>query len=314
MRFSYFLALSLAISIAGVQWYQTTKYICPVPISYRLGEIDGSFSITDAEAKAAIATAADLWESRAQQDLFVYDAAADFEINFVFDDRQATANAQTTDQQRLDTIAEQNNSVRSQIAALQTAYEQRQAAFSTEKTAYETQLQKYNERVQQVNDRGGAAPAQYAELEEEQRALASLSDDLRVEAASLNKLASQLNEVSAEGNRLIETYNGEVRDYNAQYGQQHEFTQGDYRGGEINIYKFSAESELVAVLAHEFGHALGIEHVEEPGSLMYYLLDDELDLSPSLSDSDLQAYTEVCSTDDITSRVRRVIRRVVAKF
>lgn len=314
MRFSYFVALLLVIALAGVQWYQTTKYICPVPIAYRLGVIDESFTITHDEALAAIASAESVWEEQVAQELFVYDDASAFVINFVFDDRQAMADAQEADKQRLDDIATQNNEFKVQIGALQATYEARQADFAAAKSAYEADLLTYNQRVQQANDRGGAAPALYAELEAQQRVLDALSAQLRSEAAGLNNLAQQLNNISAEGNRLIDTYNQEVRVYNDEYGEQHEFTQGDYQGGEINVYKFSSEEELVSVLAHEFGHALGIGHVEEPGSLMYYLLDEALKAQLQLSEGDIASFAAICADQGLGSRVRASVRAIIAKF
>jgi hypothetical protein len=314
MRFSYLLALTITLSLAGVQWYQSTRYICPVPINYRLGIIDDSFSITQAEAKQYIEQAAQVWEDVADQDLFVYNDDADFTINFVFDERQETANAQTADRDRLDGIAVQNDQFRAQIADLQTAYQDRNVQFETTKANYDDRLESYNDAVRQANDRGGATPAAFAVLEEERVVLEGESNQLRVASNALNSLASQLNELSSEGNRLIETYNSEVRGYNDLYGEAHEFTQGDYRGGEINIYKFSDQFELVSVLAHEFGHALGIDHVEEPGALMYYLLDDELDQIPTLSESDIAAYQRECSDQGFGARVRVLIREILATF
>ena len=314
MRFSFILALVLSVSLAGVQWYQTTKFICPAPIEYQLGSIGDSFTITPAEAKAAIAEAANLWESNTGDDLFIYSEDADFAINFIFDERQATADAQTIDRDRLDAIAGQNDTFRTQIAELQATYELQQADFTSERNAYDDELKAYNDRVRQVNDRGGANAAVFADLEAERERLERISTSLQQEATNLNNLAQRLNELSSEGNRLIDTYNQEVQDYNREYGEAHEFTQGDYRGGEINVYKFSDKNELVAVLAHEFGHALGINHIEEPGALMYYLLDDELFDAPTLAASDVAAYQVVCSDQGIAGSIRSIIRQLISHF
>lgn len=312
MRFSFVLALVLTISLAGVQWYQTTKYICPIPIEYRLGEIGESFAITPSEAQAAIAEATDVWEQGTAQDLFVYSDDADFTINFIFDERQEVANAQTADRDRLDAIASQNDSFRTQIAQLQNTYETRQAEFESQRLAYDAQLQEYNTQVRQVNDRGGAGPEAFAALETDREQLERTAQSLQQDAVDLNNLAEQLNELSAEGNRLINTYNQEVEEYNQLYGEAHEFTQGDYQGGEINVYKFSNDNELIAVLTHEFGHALGIAHVEEPDALMYYLLDDELFEAPRLAASDIAAYQAVCEEQGIAGSIRSVIRQLIS--
>jgi len=308
------LALVLSVSLAGVQWYQTTKFICPAPIEYRLGTIGESFDVTPSEAKAAIAEAADLWEKKVDKDLFIYTEDADFTINFIFDERQEVANAQTNDRDRLDAIAEQNDAFRTQIAQLQNTYESNQATFAAKRDAYDVDLRAYNDRVRQVNDRGGAGRDAFALLEEERISLERISNSLQQEATSLNDLAQQLNNLSNEGNRLIDTYNQEVQAYNSEYGEAHEFTQGDYQGGEINVYKFSDNNELVAVLAHEFGHALGINHIEEPGALMYYLLDDELFDAPTLAASDIAAYQAVCEDQGIAGSIRSIIRQLISQF
>jgi hypothetical protein len=173
-------------------------------------------------------------------------------------------------------------------------------------------LQAYNTQVRQLNDRGGAGQETFLALEADREQLERTAQALQQEAADLNNLAEQLNELSAEGNRLIDTYNQEVQEYNLQYGEAHEFTQGDYQGGEINVYKFSNDNELVAVLAHEFGHALGIGHVEEPEALMYYLLDDELLDAPTLAASDIAAYQAVCEDQGIAGSIRSVIRQLIS--
>ena len=75
-----------------------------------------------------------------------------------------------------------------------------------------------------------------------------------------------------------------------------EFCGGDYvsKDGKqtITIYQFDDENRLVRVLAHEFGHALGLKHNDNPKAIMYRLMQsDSLNLAPD----DIAALKERCS-------------------
>jgi predicted Zn-dependent protease len=75
-----------------------------------------------------------------------------------------------------------------------------------------------------------------------------------------------------------------------------EFYGGDYvsKDGKqtITIYQFDDENRLVRVLAHEFGHALGLKHNDNPKAIMYRLMQsDSLNLAPD----DIAALKERCS-------------------
>lgn len=130
----------------------------------------------------------------------------------------------------------------------------------------------------------------------------------------MDNLADKINELSDRGNQLVELYNKEVADFNSQFGFSREFTQGDYQGDKINIYKFSDEKELENVLAHELGHALSIGHVDDESSVMYYLLEDT-GTSPVLSVEDREALFEVCGTgDELDSKIKKMIRGVINNF
>jgi len=312
MRFHFILALVLTLTIGSTYWYESTKHICPIPIGYRLGVIDSSFSITREEASEAIAQAVAVWEDSVGRELFVQDDQADLAVSFVFDDRQALADAQVNDQARLDEVSRQNDAIRDTIADLQVTYETMQEAFETRRAAYDASLETYDTAVRQANDRGGATPAEFADLEETRVNLQTESQTLRASANELSNVAAQLNDLSAEGNRIVRAYNVQVEAFNAEYGTGDQFTQGDFTGDAIHIYKFSNQTELVTVLAHEFGHALGVGHVEGSGSLMYFLLEDDDTVLPTLSQTDKEAYNNTCQIDSWDFKLRSIIRSIIS--
>ena len=48
-----------------------------------------------------------------------------------------------------------------------------------------------------------------------------------------------------------------------------------FNGREIHIYEFESKEDLRLTLAHEFGHALGMKHHNDPKALMYPMLEEQ---------------------------------------
>ena len=139
------------------------------------------------------------------------------------------------------------------------------------------------------NEQGGAPEQAYRELEDRRRDLDRQRQELSGLFDKLEDLADRINAIGDKGNELIGEYNDLVADFNHTFAHGHEYTQGDYRAREINIYSFTNQEELVLVLAHELGHALSLPHVENERSIMYYLLEDQ-PIEARLSDEDKQAF------------------------
>jgi hypothetical protein len=308
MRTPFLLALCLSLVLGVTYWYQRTAYICPVPLPYRLAALDAEFDLTPEEAQSYITVAETLWEAEAGRPLFVYDETAAFTINFLFDERQAFADSEELSRSGLDRLQQQNDELLASIEVMNATFAESQQAYETQVTAYEERLAAHNANVVQYNDRGGAPPDAFARLEAEQAALEA--ERLRLEGLTreLNQTARELNRLGEQANRQIDSYNRLVTDYNNRFADGREFTQGDFQGDQINIYKFSDDVELVTVLAHEFGHALGIDHVEGEESVMYYLMTERTKY-PTLSAADRAALAAVCGTgSEWDHRLRRIIR------
>lgn len=293
MRGGFAVTLIVVLLFAGGYFYYIAEAVCPAPLQYRLGELDERFFLTEEEAKLTIAQAESVWEDATGQNLFSYDETADFTINFIFDERQAFADAEDDFKERLDETETINDSIASEYQELVAEYETSKADYEAAVVAYETRLREYNDEVESYNEDGGAPAAVYTRLQEEKQALDREQRALNQTAGELNQLVDDINRVGAEGNKVIETYNRNVSVYNRTFGEPREFTQGDYQGDFINIYTFESQAELELVLAHELGHALHLGHVEGEESLMYYLIGGQPD-TLTLSAADSEAFARVC--------------------
>jgi predicted Zn-dependent protease len=57
------------------------------------------------------------------------------------------------------------------------------------------------------------------------------------------------------------------------------------------LYAYSSATDLIATIAHEFGHAFGIDHTQEPDSIMFHQINAQ---QQRLTDADLKAWQSTC--------------------
>jgi len=282
------------LGTSGYYFFNFYTPICNTPFTYRLGEFDVRFNISRDEAKQALQTAEAVWETPAGRNLFTYDETSTFPVNFIFDDRQERTLAEEAQRTALDTKEATSADVSLAYTALTKKYAELEATYKVKVAEYEKKLDSFNDTVDTYNANGGATEADLAKLEVTKKGLKRDEGELNRQSKVLATTVAEINALSDQGNRIIEQYNQSVQTYNKNFGHGGEFTQGDYQGKSITIYKFSDVIELTTVLAHEFGHALGIAHVEGSSSIMYYLLEEQpTDLR--LSPEDMAAFAAVCT-------------------
>ncbi len=288
--------------VFGSNWAQmySEYFPCRSPISYRVASFDQRFNISREDFLSAISSAEAIWEGPTGKELFSYELKdekeSDLEVNLIYDYRQeATAKLRALGITVSDT-RHSYEALKAKYNTMQERYLEAKKKYQAKSAAFEKRQEEYNKKVDEWNQKGGAPENVYKELTAESEALNEEFTSLKALEADLNKQIDNINALVTVINRLARTLNLNVSELNTIGSTQgEEFTQGEYKSGPegraINIYEFSTKEKLVRVLAHELGHALGLDHVEDPDAIMYRLNESE---NSKLTESDMAALKSEC--------------------
>jgi len=280
--------------------YQKTLSPCDKPLQYSIGRFDTQFGISRDEFKNYVAESEKVWEKALSRDIFVYNPNASFKINLIYDERQLTTIQKQKTEFGLSAIEENFKKIDLEFNIFKNQYDQKVSTYESDLAIYESRKLAYDTEVNMWNSKNGAPKNKYADLETERNYLNNEGQRLNTETISINNTTKQLNALLQERNIKASEYNKVAEDYNKKYNGGLEFNQAEYIGnpytqkGEINVYQFGNKKDLITALTHEFGHALGLDHVANPKSIMYYLTGINAETSPTPSVEDLAELKMVC--------------------
>lgn len=294
-----FLLLFAALSASAYVLYEpVTEYLtppCSKPIAYTVGAYDKRFGVSESQFKLALMNAASVWNTEAGKTVITLadaDSKNVMPVSLVYSEVQKATELGkniSAEQAEYDAKKAEVNRIRDSFSATKDAYERKTVA-------YERAVKSYEKDVAYWNERGGAPPTEYAQLKAKADALERDRRELNAEADEVNSFAQKINTAVAELNGIAKKINAKVGTYNKQAGE--DFEQGHYvsdaEGERIEIYEMKNVADLERVLTHEFGHALGLGHVENPDSIMYsFNIGEGLELS----EEDKVELRAVCKLD-----------------
>ena len=255
-----------------------TKTPCDQVIEYDIF-FDDRFRITENEFISFLERAETPWENAAGTELFRYVPGSTFKVNLIFSEKQARL-YQGRD------ISSELDSQQLGIDSLQSRYQSVVRRYEFALKEYENQLRTYEQNVGYWNTKGGAPTDIYAQLQ---------NDETRLDAQfkEVETLRRNVNQLAEENNNQIQDYNDGVSNYNDLFKDSKQFDAGNTDGTEINIYSYDGNQELMTLITHEFGHLLGIDHIDDESSVMYFLL-NEKNKGGILSTADINALSVSC--------------------
>jgi PAS domain-containing protein len=258
------------------------------PLAYSIGSFDPRFGLTQQDFLATAAEAEGVWEKAAGRQLFRSQSEAPFKLNLVYDERQERTVEAKKVRAAIDSKGRSYDALVWQHARRLERMKESEARYTAAAAALQRRLDEHNATVASWNEQGGAPAQEYIRLDRElaeirrgEKELERLRTDFNDDVTAVNDLVAQINE-------LAETNNFQVTYYNGNFVESREFEQGVYDGSGITIYQFSGIPELRLALVHEFGHALGFGHVDDPAAIMHYKMGNQDAVKPALAPADLE--------------------------
>ena len=239
------------------------------PVDYSLGEFDERFGISKERFLQIAEEAKKIWEDAAGKRLFNLHPEGNLKINLIFDWRQERLIEAKKAKAKIDETGRSFDELQSDYTERSRQLDNSRRSFDDAAQTFKIHLDEYNARVARWNGSTDHTDAGYSalqaagkEVEGEQHALEQKRTELNAQGEEFNKLGEKLTQ-------LAQAHNVNVENFNGTYVQTRDFEKGLYDGKAINIYEFDKEDDLRLALVHEFGHAIGMGHVDNPKAIMY---------------------------------------------
>ncbi len=282
-QLSTLVSLLVILTICGNLWWLSQPnpaspsiLTCQLPIRWRLATLDDKFKLSQPQALEAIRQAAQTWNQQLGLTAFVEDEDSGFPINFIYDERQQQLLAGQRVARNVDRYDEYLQQLAKDLQQLSADHQQQRSAF-------EQQQQRF---TQQFSQQAANKTMNEHSVRQEQAQLQVLAD-------GLNALAQKINDKNQHYQQSIQDRNQLLQDASPS-GKIAEVGLLLRTGSllEMRIFAYRDAPTLVRTITHEFGHALGLDHLPQSTAIMHDMLSAEQD---QLTPADVQAALTLCN-------------------
>lgn len=261
------------------------------PLTYRTGRVDARFGVDPADFEAAMREAAGQWNRAAGRELLRMDPRGEVDVSLVYDERQSAADRVKALERGLEHSSQGIREGEARLQGLKADLDFRRRGLEADVAAHAARLADWKERLEAARRAQTLTEAAVRVLNRDQEALKAQAEALQLREAEVRELR--------------EAYNREVDALNARAARHNQGAEGlqaagaslgaEFCGGEfvqegrrkaIAVYFVASRPGLVRVLTHEFGHALGLSHLEAPNAVMHPRTAKD---DPELTPEDVQA-------------------------
>ncbi len=298
---------ALMLSGWGAPVHPAAEVPCSTPLAWRIGDVPATAELDKSRFRDKVIAAAERWNEAAGRSLLIHDEERGFPVHLSVDERQEEARELNEKYMRLADKRAELEDKSNRLEDERERQEALRAAHSADVAEYNRAMAAWNARVEAADGRLSRSErreleAEQERLQAEREALGDREEALEQAAQDFSDQLDAYNQLATRSNALLMRINDRIPGAPTDAGEYNETirfgadNQPQEISRDIRVNFYYNKTHLEVTLTHEFGHALGLEHVDVTNAVMFpsYTARADAD-SVRLHEADIEALRELCA-------------------